>query len=109
MTKWLIGFYSIVAITIIILAALYPEEFALALGFFVLGSILGGSAGYYLFTSIHDKGFERSQALAAKQVANPASIMREARMMERDEAKRQPVQPPQQQPIPRIKLSGINT
>lgn len=108
MTRFLIGLFVLVTVVTVILSAMYPEQFALALGFFIMGSLLGGMASFYLYRATYQLGSQDNQELAKRQVVNPATIMREARMADKTNNVQQPTNQTQSKAIPRFSsMSGL--
>lgn len=107
MNRYLIGFFFLAVAGIVALAATYPDQFVLLLVGLVIGFGGGMLVSTTLMKSYFNQGANMVHELQKKQISNPVSIMREARLAEKEEAKNStPIQ--QNQAIPRIRVTGLN-
>lgn len=101
--KATLGTLVLVSTAIVGAAIVYPEDFAFALVGLIIGFAMGVSGATMLMESYFGKGANMAHELQKKQIINPATIMREARMAEASEAKQQT----KNVQIPQFDLTGL--
>lgn len=105
--RWLIGLFTVVVIAVVVLAIVYPEDFAIGLAFLVLGFAGGMLISTNLMKTYFNQGASMVHEMQKKQITNPASILREIRLQEKEEGNQPVKETQQQQPIPRLDIKGL--